>query len=250
MSKVDKNTRLRNYFDIQQFEVRNDENENPVVSGYASVFNKHSVNMGGWKEVVRPGAFKKTIQEGDVRALWNHNTQYVLGRTKSNTLKLEEREEGLYIEAYPPNTTWARDLMESINRGDINQMSIGFNIIKHKWNTDQTPALHEVEEIRLHEVSVVSFPAFPDTSVNVREAFDDMGLNYEQLANVILRSKYEEELNEEDYNLVRESITLLEAILRTEPQEEHSGLEVEEPSLTPLDTLQRKVRELELLYTK
>lgn len=152
------------------FEIRTDE-ENKIV-GYAAVFNQLSVDLGAFREKIAPGAFKKTIQEADIRALWNHDPNFVLGRTKSRTLRLQEDEKGLAIEIIPPNTTWARDLMESIKRGDIDQMSFGFRAIKEDWETEGEQLIRVLKEVELFDVSPVTFPAYPTTDVQVRKLID------------------------------------------------------------------------------
>jgi len=146
--------------------------EDDKIVGHAAVFDQLSVDLGSFREKIAKGAFKKTIQEADVRALWNHDPNYVLGRTKSNTLKLQEDDKGLAIEINPPNTTWARDLMESIRRGDIDQMSFGFRAVKEDWETEGDQLIRVLREVELFDVSPVTFPAYPTTDVQVRKLID------------------------------------------------------------------------------
>lgn len=145
-----------------------DDGGKPKIVGYAAVFNQKSDDLGGFREIVRPGAFKKTILESDIRALVNHDPNYVLGRKKSGTLQLEEDEHGLKIQIDPPETSWSRDLQVSMKRGDIDQMSFGFQTIKDKW-LDGEERVRALEEVRLFDISPVTFPAYPDTTVAVRE---------------------------------------------------------------------------------
>lgn len=137
-----------------------------VISGYAAVFNELSADMWGFREWIRPGAFAKTIREADIRAVWNHNPDYVLGRTTNGTLTLREDERGLFVEIKPPETTWARDFVESIRRGDVDQMSFGFEVIRDSWN--ETVDVRTLLEVKLYEVSPVTFPAYDSTTVSVR----------------------------------------------------------------------------------
>src|SRR5690625_3155533 len=102
-------------------EMRMEGGDSPRIVGYAAKFDRASGDLGGFTEIIRRGAFAKTIQEADVRALWNHDSNYVLGRSKSGTLRLVEDDEGLRIEVDPPDTQWARDLVKSIERGDVDQ---------------------------------------------------------------------------------------------------------------------------------
>lgn len=148
------------------------EGEQRKISGYAAVFDKLSEPMWGFREKIQHGAFKKTLQEADIRALWNHNTSYVLGRNKNDTLTLAEDANGLAIEIVLPDTTFANDAYESIKRGDVDQMSFGFRVIKEEWQEgeDGGDALRIVKEIELFEVSPVTFPAYPQTDIHVRDA--------------------------------------------------------------------------------
>lgn len=150
--------------------------EEGVLSGYAAVFNSLSEDLGGFREVIRPGSFRKTVQEADIRALWGHNDLYVLGRTNPQmreqgcaTLELSEDATGLQVRISPPDTQWARDLRESVRRGDISQMSFGFQVIQDNWRDDKTGLLRELREVRLLEVSLVAFPAYAATSIQARD---------------------------------------------------------------------------------
>lgn len=151
-------------------ETRVVDGDKPKIVGYAAVFDQLSEPLWGFREIVRRGAFAKTIKEADVRALWNHDTNHVLGRIKSGTLRLKEDEKGLAIEIDPPNTQWARDLMESIRRGDVDQMSFGFRTVSDRWQSENGATIRELLEVDLFDVSPVTFPAYPQTSVGVRSA--------------------------------------------------------------------------------
>jgi HK97 family phage prohead protease len=140
----------------------------PVISGYAAVFNTLSCDLWGFREKIAPGAFKKTIQESDVRALWNHDTGIVLGRSKAGTLRLSEDTHGLAIEIDPPES--ASSMLETMRRGDVDQMSFGFEAIRDLWEEDREAdtVTRTLLEVRLYEVSIVAFPAYDATSVGVR----------------------------------------------------------------------------------
>lgn len=151
------------------------EGEGRTLSGYAAVFNLLSEEMWGMRERIRPGAFAKTIQEGDIRACWNHNADYVLGRTKTGTLKLWEDERGLKVEIKPPATSWADDCVESIRRGDVDQMSFGFQTVRDFWEGEEGQQVRTLVEVRLFEVSPVTFPAYPQTDISVRALQEEIG---------------------------------------------------------------------------
>jgi uncharacterized protein len=156
--------------DITNFQTRDGTESEPVmISGYAAVFNSKTT-IGDWfEEIISPGAFTRSISEnGDVRALFNHNWDNVLGRTKNGTLRLEEDTRGLKFEVELPNTSVARDLAESMRRGDINQCSFGFWATGESWDYSVEPAVRTINEVELYEISVVSIPAYEDTEVSLR----------------------------------------------------------------------------------
>jgi HK97 family phage prohead protease len=144
------------------------EGQMPRIVGYAARFNVVSEVLWGFREQIRPGAFTKTIAEADVRALWNHDPAMVLGRTKNGTLRLAEDEVGLRYEIDPPDTNWGHDAVESIRRRDVDQSSFSFDTIREEWSTYDNMPLRTVIEARLHDVSPVTFPAYPQTSAEVR----------------------------------------------------------------------------------
>ncbi len=146
-----------------------------MITGYAAKFDSPSENLGGFVEYIRAGAFAKTIQESDIRGLWNHNDDYVLGRNKAGTLRLAEDEVGLAIEIDPPDTTWARDLVVSIERGDVTQMSFAFRTVQDRWTHregENPDVIRELIEVRLYDVSPVTYPAYEETEVSVRDLIE------------------------------------------------------------------------------
>jgi HK97 family phage prohead protease len=142
----------------------------PMISGHASVFNV-PVDLGYFTETVKPGAFKRTIVEDDIRALFNHNPDYVLGRNTAGTLDLREDYKGLKVDIEPPDTQMARDLQVSIKRKDITQASIGFYARGYTLRKDDQGVWYrDLTDIMLYDVSPVTFPAFTATDMNVRSA--------------------------------------------------------------------------------
>ena len=108
------------------------------------------------EERITEGAFDRAIEEQqDVRALWNHDPNFVLGRTKSGTLKLSSDSHGLKVDINPPDTQWAKDLVESVRRGDVDQMSFGFIVRKDKWYEDRDTGIakRELIDVDLFDVS-------------------------------------------------------------------------------------------------
>jgi Escherichia/Staphylococcus phage prohead protease len=140
------------------------------IIGHAAVFNQLSDDLGGFREKIQPGAFADTIKDGDIRALWNHDANFVLARTKSGTLKLSEDQVGLAIDAELPDTNFARDLLRSIERNDVDQMSFGFRVLPKgdSWRMEDGGLVRTLTKVELFDVSPVTFPAYPQTDVQAR----------------------------------------------------------------------------------
>ena len=149
-------------------EVRVAEKGEPRFVGYAAVFNELSEEFFGFREKVLPGAFADSIGTDDVRMLFNHDPNYVLARNKAGTLFLREDSHGLYFEATPPNTQWAKDLLESVKRGDISQNSFGFIVPDDGFEYNSKEKVRNLKKAKLLDVSIVTYPAYPQTSVSVR----------------------------------------------------------------------------------
>lgn len=165
----------RRTFGLMEFRLDKPDDKKPVIRGYAAMFERFSEDLGGFREKIAAGAFAKAVKD-DVRALWNHDPNYVLGRTKAKTLRLKEDKDGLAIEIDTPDTQWARDLLVSIDRGDVSQMSFGFRVVKDEWNKQNTKMPERtLLEVRLFDVSPVTFPAYPQTSVAVRDYLQSLG---------------------------------------------------------------------------
>ena len=162
---------------LDDLEVRIDEeNETAKISGYAAVFNRYSVDLGGFKEILRPGCFRKVLDNGeDVVALINHNRDTVFATKNSGTLKLEENQKGLKFDIdIIPDDDDAKRVYSKVKNGLMNGCSFSFRVagegekVKRGNNGEITREILEVE--KLGDVSVVTSPAYPATSVNVRTA--------------------------------------------------------------------------------
>ena len=153
------------------------EDGSTSVEGHAAVFDSLSENLGGFREIIHKGAFDEVLDD-DVRALFNHDSNLILGRTKSGTLSISVDERGLVYRYDSPNTTYAQDLLISLERGDVSQSSFGFrvaNVDGSEWEEDEeTGALtrHIKKFSRLFDVSPVTFPAYPSTDVAKRSLED------------------------------------------------------------------------------
>ena len=158
----------RRTFTIKNVEARQAEDGTMRLSGYAAVFNNDSVPLP-FIERIAPGAFRKTLTETpDVRLLINHEG-LPLARTKNETLRLHEDETGLYMDADLPDTQAARDLYTLVERGDVDQMSFAFRVIRQKWNEGRTERTLTELSLADGDVSVVTYPAYPTTTVEARE---------------------------------------------------------------------------------
>lgn len=157
----------RRTFTIKDVEARQAEDGTMRLSGYAAVFNDDSVPLP-FIERIAPGAFRKTLSETpDVRLLINHEG-LPLARTKNGTLRLTEDQTGLYMDADLPDTQAARDLYTLVERGDVDQMSFAFRVIRQKWNEGRTERTLTELSLADGDVSVVTYPAYPTTSVEAR----------------------------------------------------------------------------------
>lgn len=141
------------------------------ICGHAANFNSMSQDLGGFTERIAPGAFQKTILDADVRALWNHDANIVLGRNRSGTLTLSEDAQGLYFEIDAPDTQLVRDMVIGpITRGDVSQCSFGFYTIKDSWANEGGSAVRTLLECELLDVSPVTYPAYQSTDCAMRSA--------------------------------------------------------------------------------
>lgn len=177
---------------IQATELRAEtDGDKQYLTGYAARYDTLSRDLGGWQERIKPGAFTRALKEKqDVRKLINHDPNLVLGRTKSKTLELSEDNKGLKFRCLMPDTSYARDLMESVNRGDINECSFAFSVHNdgeragQSWtDADDEGAdsmysprcIRELHDLDLYDVSTVTYPAYPGTSseMSLRSLFPE-----------------------------------------------------------------------------
>ena len=180
-------------------ELRIDDSLDGKIVGHASVFDSWSETLGGifpFKEIVRKGTFTETIKFDDIRALFNHDPNFVLGRNKAGTLELEEDEIGLRVVITPPDTSWANDLIKNLRRGDISQMSIGFIVLEDTWGTQDGIDIREIKKVQLFDVSIVTYPAYTQTDVGVRamESYKDYRSKLDDAQNAAKRAKEKQKL--------------------------------------------------------
>jgi HK97 family phage prohead protease len=217
------------------FEVRA-EGDGMTFTGYASVFNSPSEDLGGFVEYVAPGAFKRSLQSrNEVKLLWNHDAGEPLASLRGGTMQLVEDSRGLKVTAQLPNTSRGRDIAELLRTNVIDSMSFGFNVIKDSWSRDgQTRTL---ESVRLFEVSIVSFPAYESTTAQVRS---QPTINPDQLADALLKLESGEELDEENASLITDVVNKLKA--QPEVQEaEDNGLSILDLKQKQFDLLMKRI---------
>jgi len=195
-----------------EFELRDSEDGGASFVGYAAVFNSPSEPLP-FTETVAPGAFQRSLKSrNDVKLLWNHDSGQVLGSTRAKTLRLVEDNKGLRVEADLPDTTLGRDTRELIKRGDVDSMSFGFETIRDKW--DESGNLRTLEAVRLHEVSIVAFPAYKGTAgtTSVRSLFRlavRAEVDAEALADAMLKLEAGESMTDVERDVLDKAIDIL-----------------------------------------
>jgi HK97 family phage prohead protease len=240
MAKIEKRT------NEVQFELRAVEGgDGMTFTGYAAVFNSPSEPLP-FIERIAPGAFKRSLKaRNDIKLLYNHDTGAVLGSTRAGTLKLEEDNYGLRVTAMLPETTLGKDVRTLVQRGDVSAMSFGFSVPANgdSWNTDGTE--RTLKSVRIHEVSIVAFPAYSQTAGTAAvRSFDGVAkraeVDADQLADAMLAIEDGKDLSLEQSEL------LTKVIQRLTPQEEAEA----EANSEELTALELKKKKFELLMKR
>jgi HK97 family phage prohead protease len=211
---------------FKNLEVRSNEKEGEKYIEGIIPYNSKSVPMWGVTEIIDRSAFNKTLNDkGEVRALWNHNDSHILGNTKSGTLELENSDDGLLCRCKLPNTSYANDLYEIVNRGDVKTMSFGFRPIK--WIDTENGKLRTLKEVQLDEVSYgVTFPAYPETNSQVAmRGFMKRKIDIETINEILEK----EELTEEDITALQEVVTTLTNLINESTPEGEDEADRAEP---------------------
>jgi HK97 family phage prohead protease len=211
------------------FEVREDA-DGMTFEGYAAIFDSPSEPLP-FIERIKRGAFNRSLTKArnDIKLLWNHDTSAVLGSTRAGTLKLVEDNRGLKVTATLPNTTLGRDSAVLLKRGDVDSMSFGFSVPSggDEWNEDGSERV--LKSIRLHEVSIVAFPAYTSTAgtTSVRgldKIAERASVNADDLADAMLTLEEGKDLTPEAADLLRAVINeLAPAPTETNESVEDSG---------------------------
>lgn len=223
-----------------EFEIREDDG-GMTFSGYAAVFDSPSEPLP-FIERIQRGAFRKSLRSrNDVKFLWNHDTGEILGSTRAKTISLIEDERGLKIEGTLPNTSRGRDVAELLKRGDVDSMSFGFSVPSggDSWNADGSE--RTLKAVRLHEVSLVAFPAYPGTKglQSVRgldKVAERTGLDSDALADALLKI-------EDGQNISSDEKEMLSRVIQDLGPTE----QIEDDQKPDLSHLNLKKKKLELL---
>jgi len=134
--------------------------------GHAIVFDKWSVDLGGFKERIRPEAVNRSLNAGhDMHGLWNHNSDNPIGRLSARTMAAWKDSAGLGVKIIPP--AWGGKYIETVQRGDVSGMSFGFRMLEDEWTFDGKLPTRDVTDMLVKELSAVAFPAYPDTDLRV-----------------------------------------------------------------------------------
>jgi len=158
-----------------ELRLQRDGHGTPVVTGYAIVFDSLSEDLGGFRERVKVGSVTRSLREGaDVRALVDHDPSKILGRNLAGTLRIKPNAKGVLVEIDAPDTQAGRDIVKSIDRGDVTGMSFAFTTQSDEWHMEDGTPIRDLLDVDLHDVSVVTYPAYRATDVAVRST---MGLS-------------------------------------------------------------------------
>lgn len=211
--------------------------------GYFSVYNSRSVDLGGFVEVVKPGTFNRNFNaDRDIRSIFNHDRNWILGRTKAGTLRHSQNAKGAIAECDLIDTSYARDLAKNVAAGNIDGMSFGFRTLSDNWFVKDGINVRELLDVELLDTSPVTFPAYPATSVTVRSEIQGAGVKELQpLCAALVRLEKKLEIQERDAELITEYRSIIpnrfENIVTEMVTLSRRG--------TPLDVMRRQVELLE-----
>jgi HK97 family phage prohead protease len=245
-------------FVIEDVEVRAGEGDTPArIIGHPVVYNTWSEDLGGFRERVLPGALTRSLGTHDIRVLFNHDPNFVLGRSKSGTAVFNDQAKGLRMECTPPDTQTVRDLvLEPMRRGDINQMSFAFRVVgdaKRRsdvrdgvppgtgevWNDDYTE--RELHQLQMFDASVVTFPAYVQTDAQVRSLMSEAGMDFDALTAFLARHQRGITPTSSDIDLLQGSIATLRSYIPSDPEP------APEPVTTPTSDVARSADHLRTL---
>lgn len=181
--------RSKSIQNVEELEIRSlktDNNDEKIIEGYAIVFNQKSKKMGNFYEVISKNALDN-VDLSDVKCLLDHDYSKILGRTKSKTLELSVDEKGLKFKCVLPQTSYADDLYELVNRSDVNECSFGFKVNEADKTAQTIKKMNDGSYLRtvnkiqtLFEISIVSLPAYSNTTAQIKRDFDNAVQQFEK----------------------------------------------------------------------
>lgn len=156
---------------IAQLRAEKRDSGEMIAEGIAIVYDQVAIIWGD-EEIIRQGAAKESIENDDIRAVWNHNNAIVLGRKKAETLEIWEEKDGVHVRIHFPDSEEGRSKFKSIERGDVSQMSFAFDVIEGEWQIREENGeriwTREITKLKIYEVSPVTFPAYESTEIEAR----------------------------------------------------------------------------------
>lgn len=194
-----------------------------VLEGYAVVWDSLSVEMWGFREKFEAGAFAANLRtDPDVKALVDHDPSKLLGRTTSGSLSVKEDDKGLLMRVKMPDTQLGRDTVTLVNRGDLTQMSFAFRTKSERWDQTDDGEIRTVTEADLFDVSLVTYPAYPETSVQVRSGDGVVAIDMEVVSRCIARRRIGRQVMEGDWPTMRMFIDAVNTLFggTHEPEED------------------------------
>jgi HK97 family phage prohead protease len=199
-------------------EVRINGGKRPRIEGFAAVYDSFSEDLfGGYRERIKPGAFTKTLKDGpEVKGLFNHNPDAILGSRKAGTLVLEERPKGLWMQIEPPETSTGKDVVELMKRGDLDECSFAFIPVKDRWSKDEAgDQIRDLLEVRLLDVSIVAYGAYKEPQAYLQRAIleNDFALDLDNLIPAMMRARTGK-ANGEDEARIHVARTTLDMLLK------------------------------------
>lgn len=204
-------------------EARADQDQfGPRIIGTAAVYDSVCDPLMGFEETVKRGFFAPVLGKTDTVCIFNHDNNWVLGRTTSNllangkhTLELEDAPDGLHFTCYPPETVFARAALENIRRGDVKQCSFQFTIADEKWGgTSDKPTRELISCDRLFDVSPVTFAAYPETSVDLRTVLSAGGIDIPEFRAAFARRQLEGAVEGKDLKVLSDAYEMLSRLLK------------------------------------
>jgi hypothetical protein len=209
-------------FDVDTLELRAGANEKEShLVGHGAVYDRWSVDLGGFKELFEQGTFSESIKRDDIRSLKNHDPNYILGRSRAGTLTLEEDAKGVKFDVTLPDTTYAQDLRVSVERRDITGCSIIFSVdpknerwfvdgeevefldaLMAMWDEKKHKVERRISKANMYDIGPVTFPAYPQTDVKARAAEMVTGLDFSALGTALVKSQRGLPLDEKETKLL------------------------------------------------